>query len=103
MDLDSAWESGSGLLGCETPDFLVLSAEIEAIRGLRQALVVFSGAQDTAMKAAEYKITRTKAVLEQAEDYWRSEVDVRNNSLQTCLIDAAYAAAEGYYLGVIRE
>jgi hypothetical protein len=72
-----------------------VEADIEALKTLRQALRAFANRQSEALQAAEAEITYTLASLEEAEAYWRREVERRRWELNACLAQMDY---EGYYV-----
>jgi hypothetical protein len=59
-------------------------ADLEVIKGLRAALLVFVGQQTDALQAVERHIAMIVESLEEAEQRWHSEVGPRRQALQNC-------------------
>jgi hypothetical protein len=70
-------------------------ADIEAIKGLRLALLSFANHEVDILGAIESEIALTQSMLEDAERHWRYEVNQRQAYLEDCLREAAYAARQG--------
>jgi hypothetical protein len=75
-----------------------VDADLEALKGLREALVTFTQRQLEALDTAEREIAITIIMLEEAERHWYYQVQEREHYLEQCEMEAAHAASEGYYI-----
>ncbi|MDZ7379134.1 MAG: hypothetical protein ONB06_07270 [candidate division KSB1 bacterium] len=73
-----------------------VQADIEALKALRQALLTFASRQSDVLQSAESEIARTEAMLREAEQYWRRQVERCRVELEACIYRAMLAAQQGY-------
>ena len=73
-----------------------VQADIEALKGLRQALLVFARAQVEALEAAEREIQLVQQALDESERYWRHELERRRAALEGCMVRAMMADQQGH-------
>jgi hypothetical protein len=62
------------------------NADLEVIKGLRQALTVFTAQQVEALEAVEREIAEMMESLDESEQYWRDKAERRSHTLQECRI-----------------
>src|SRR5690348_2875187 len=75
-----------------------VDADLEALKELREAVVTFTNRQKEVLEAAEREINVTITMVDEAERYWHYQVEERQHYLEQCQMEAAMAAAEGYYV-----
>jgi len=72
---------------------------IQALEDLKGALGRFGGEAQMALQAAEQEIRRTLDWLQERLNYWRSEVQRRQEEVRQARADLASCRASGYYEG----
>jgi hypothetical protein len=70
---------------------------IQALEDLKGALGRFGGEAQMALQAAEQEIRRTLDWLQERLNYWRSEVQRRQEEVRQARADLASCRASGYY------
>jgi hypothetical protein len=73
-----------------------VKADIEALRKLREALIIFIDNQKEALDKAKREIAITVSMLEEAERHWYFQVRQREEYLERCHEEAIAAAFMGY-------
>jgi hypothetical protein len=75
-----------------------IRADIDALKGFRDALTRFWYAQREVVERADHEIEVTRASLEAKASRWRSRLDQRLADLAACRHRAAAAAVQGHHV-----